>query len=129
MDKKILSSVLRRMHLATREHVGVEAIWKIMMVTAIIIFAMLMGGGWYIYSWGITENAVINKVKPVSIPITEEELARVEEDVAQRSEHYERVLATAPEVVPISGNIKTPTTIQVATTTPLATTTATTTKK
>jgi hypothetical protein len=129
MDKKIFNSVLRRLHLATREHVGVEAIWKIMMVTAIIVLAFLAGGGWYMYTWGISETPVVNQMKPVSIPITEEELGRVEEDVAQRSEHYERVLAIAPDVVPISGNTIAPTIIQVATSTPLATTTATTTKK
>lgn len=123
MDKKIFSAVLRRMHLATREHVGVEAIWKIQIVSALIILGMLVGGGWYVYNWGVSESAVINQVKPIKIPITEEELARVQEDVAQRSEHYERVLATVPDVVPISGNVGVPVAA------PAATTTGTTTKK
>lgn len=123
MDTKIFSTVLRRLHLATREHVGVEPIWRIMITIALILLVVIGGGGWYIYNWSIAESTVVNQIKPVAIPITEEELARVQAEVAQRSDHYERVLAAAPEVVPISGNTGVPVVAQAGTTTPSATTT------
>lgn len=121
MDKKIFSTVLRRLHLATREHVGVEPIWRIMIVIAFLILVFLIGGGWYLYNWSIAESAVVNQMKPVAIPITEEELNKVQADVNQRSDHYEQVLATAPVVVPISGNIVAPPVAPVATGTLVAT--------
>lgn len=121
MDKKIFLAVFRRLHLATREHVGVEPIWRIMIIIALAVLVFLIGGGWYLYNWGIAESTVVNQMKPVSIPITEEELNKVQVDVSQRSDHYERVLATAPDVVPISGNIVAPPTAIESTSTPLAT--------
>lgn len=117
MDKKIFSIVLRRLHLATREHVGVEPIWSIMITVTLILLVVIGGGGWYIYNWSIAESAIVNQMKPVAIPISEEELVRVQTDVAQRSDHYERVLAETPEVVPIEGNKEVKIQIQVATTT------------
>lgn len=128
MDKKIFNTVLRRLHLATREHIGVETIWRIMITSAFIVLIVLVGGGWYIYDWGITESSVVNQVKPVNIPISEEELNKVQADVSQRSDHYEQVLASVPDVVPIEGNIVKSPPVNVATTT-ATTTKATTTKK
>jgi hypothetical protein len=121
MDKKIFSTVFRRLHLATREHVGVEPLWRIMTIAASVVLVMLFAGGWYLYNWGITEVTVVNQVKPVAVSITEDELNRVEADVSQRNDHYERVLAVAPDVVAIEGNTSTDLSV--------ATTTATTTKK
>ncbi len=118
MDKKIFSTVLRRLHLATREHVGVDALWRIMIMVTFLLLLVAIGGAWYIYNWGITESIVVNQMKPVSIPITEEELAKVQADVSQRSDHYEQVLQVGPKVVPIEGNTSEPV---------LATTTASTT--
>ncbi len=108
MDKRFFTSILRKLHLATREHVGVEPIWRIMMTLALLLFITLVLGGWYVYDWSTTETAVVNRVKPVNVTITEDELNKVETDVAQRNDHYESLLQKAPDVVAISGNASEP---------------------
>ena len=116
MDKKLFITVLRRLHLATREYVGVEAIWRIMSIATLVLFVLLIGGAWYLFTWASTETLVVNQLKPIMVTITDDELNKVEADVSQRNSHYEAVLSGSPDGAALSGNTVEPT--STATTTP-----------
>lgn len=97
--KNLWNKILERFDKYKDSDLNTTTYWKIIISLYLILFILLIVGGWMFYGWAVSDTAGTAKSKSLKSEVTMEEIRKVEDITTERKDKLGEVLKQDVTVV------------------------------